>query len=216
MGSRREQKKEKREGGVMGLRRAYFNVLLQNLSKITLIEMSDVLGAALSCGLHWNVLIAVKVDTSISVSKQLTGAEREGGGRQGGREGGREGEEEARREGGREEGREGGRGGGKEGGRGGKEGGRQGGREGGREGEEEARREGEGRNSSDFHSRTLSPFLLLDSRFQSLLSWQWFAPFLRSEGHVSPSLPPVPSPPTSSSSPPPTPSPSPSPSPPST
>ena len=87
----------------MELRRAYFNVLLQNLSKITLIEMSDVLGAALACGLHWNVLIAVKVDTSIGVSKQLTGAEREGGGRQGGREGGRERGRGGGKEGGRRE-----------------------------------------------------------------------------------------------------------------
>ena len=87
----------------------YLDILPDNLIKLAFFEVCDVLGTPLPCGLHGNVLVAVKVDASVGISKQLSGG-RGGRGREGerererGREGeGREGEGEGERERGRGE-----------------------------------------------------------------------------------------------------------------
>ena len=107
----------------------HLNIGLDDFSKFAVYEIGNVFGAAFSCGLHWYVLITVKIDTSVRSTKQLPGGKRRGKGRGRGGErreggGGRRGEEEGGK------GREGGGGG-----RGGRRG-----RKGGKEKEEERER----------------------------------------------------------------------------
>ena len=112
----------------------HLNIGLDDFSKFAVYEIGNVFGAAFPCGLHWYVLITVKIDTSVRSTKQLPGGKRRGKGR--GEGGEREGRRRARK-GGKEEGEKGREGEGGKGGRRRRE--EKGGKE---EGEKE--REGEG------------------------------------------------------------------------
>lgn len=95
----------------------YLNIGLDDFSKFAVYEIGNVFGAAFPCGLHWYVLITVKIDTSVRSTKQLPGGKRrgkgrgEGGKREGRRRGRRRREEGGRRrreeKGGKEKGEEG-------------------------------------------------------------------------------------------------------------
>ena len=112
----------------------YLNIGLDDFSKFAVYEIGNVFGAAFPCGLHWYVLITVKIDTSVRSTKQLPGGKRRGKVRGGGGRGGEEGGK----------GREGGGGGRGEEEEGGK--GREG--EGGRRGEDEEEK-GRGEEKKD-------------------------------------------------------------------
>ena len=85
----------------------YLNIGLDDFSKFAVYEIGNVFGAAFPCGLHWYVLITVKIDTSVRSTKQLPGGKRRGKGR--GEGGKREGRRRGKKEGGKEKGEEGGR-----------------------------------------------------------------------------------------------------------
>ena len=50
----------------------HLNVIASNFVKVAFIKVGDILGAALPSSLHWDVLILVKVDACIGISKQFT------------------------------------------------------------------------------------------------------------------------------------------------
>ena len=85
----------------------HLNIGLDDFSKFAVYEIGNVFGAAFPCGLHWYVLITVKIDTSVRSTKQLPGGKRRGKGRGGGggKGGKEEGEEGGRRRGRKREGR---------------------------------------------------------------------------------------------------------------
>ena len=72
----------------------HLNIGLDDFSKFAVYEIGNVFGATFPSGLHWYVLITVKVDTSVRSTKQLPGGKRRGRkrGKKGrrGRKGGKE------------------------------------------------------------------------------------------------------------------------------
>ena len=78
----------------------HLNIGLDDFSKFAVYEIGNVFGATFPSGLHWYVLIAVKINTSVRSTKQLPGEKRRG--RKRGEEGekGREGEGDGGGEGG--------------------------------------------------------------------------------------------------------------------
>lgn len=77
----------------------HLNIGLDDFSKFAVYEIGNVFGTTFPSSLHWYVLIAVKINTSVRSTKQLPGEKRRG--RKRGEEGGME--EEKGERGGEEE-----------------------------------------------------------------------------------------------------------------
>lgn len=75
----------------------HLNIGLDDFSKFAVYEIGNVFGTTFPSSLHWYVLIAVKINTSVRSTKQLPGEKRRG------RKRGEEGEKGREGEGGREE-----------------------------------------------------------------------------------------------------------------